>query len=204
MSSFLEKKHFRKNRFFRIYDDFEADSEKDKSSKGNKTINIIEKNPVYNGYYIVSELDGLLKSGYSESPICYDRINWFVDEVIKIENKMTFYFKNTNKDIVMTEEDKEHSRNGQYCQFCEKQTISDQVRDHRHSTDNYRGPAHQSGNVNVTQKQNKFVPFVFHNFSHYDCHVVFKMLVDKKYDKVKFDFMLKNKRRIYISDIWMY
>ena len=35
------KKHFHKNPlFFRIYADFEADNEKDKSSVGNKTTNI--------------------------------------------------------------------------------------------------------------------------------------------------------------------
>ena len=109
---------------------------------------------------------------------------------------MAFYFKNTNKDIVMTEEDEVHSRKCKICQFCEKQMISDQVRDHCHLTDKYRGPVHQSGNINVTQEQNKFVPFVFHIFSNYDCHLVFKKLVDKKNDKVKSDIIPENKRKI--------
>ena len=33
---------------------------------------------------------------------------------------MTFYFKNTNKDIIMTEEDQEELKNNNICRFCEK------------------------------------------------------------------------------------
>ena len=36
----------------------------DMSNIGNKTTNIYKQNPVCNGYFIVSELDDLLKSGY--------------------------------------------------------------------------------------------------------------------------------------------
>ena len=65
--------------------------------------------------------------------------------------------------------------------------MSDKVRDHCHLTGKYRGPAHNTCNINVTQKQSNFIPFIFHNFSNYDCHMFFKKLVDKKNDKVKFD-----------------
>ena len=41
--------------------------------------------------------------------------------------------------------------------------------------------------MNATQKQSEFVPFVFLNFSNYDCHHFFKKLVDKKRDNVKID-----------------
>ena len=98
------KTHFHKNPlFFRIYADFEADNEKDNSIIGNKTTNIYKQNPVLNGYRIVSELENVLKSGYHKSPLGYNNVDWFVNEVIKLENKMTFYFKNTKKDIIMTE-----------------------------------------------------------------------------------------------------
>ena len=43
--------------------------------------------------------------------------------------------------------------------------------DHCHSTGNYRGPAHNTCNINVKQKDSNFIPFAFHNFSNYDCHV---------------------------------
>ena len=33
---------------------------------------------------------------------------------------MAFYFKNTKKDIIMTEENEEDFRNDNICRFCEK------------------------------------------------------------------------------------
>ena len=61
--------------------------------------------------------------------------------------------------------------------------ISDKVRDHCHLTGKYRGPANNTRNINVTQKQSKFNPFVFHDLSNYDCHLFLKKLVDEKNDK---------------------
>ena len=100
------KKHFHKNLlYFTIYADFEADNEIDNTCIGKKS-NICKQNPVLNGYEIVSELEDVLKSGCYKSRLDYDNVDdWFVDQVIKVENKMTFYFKNTKKDIIMTEED---------------------------------------------------------------------------------------------------
>ena len=65
-------------------------------------------------------------------------------------------------------------------------------------TGKYRGPAHNTCNINVTQKQSTFIPFILHNFSNYDCHMFFKKLVDKKNDKVKFDRIPKTNEE-YIS-----
>ena len=184
------KKHFHKNPlYFRIYADFEADNEKDNSIVGNKKTNIYKQNPVLNGYEIVSELEDVLQSGYYKSPLGYDNVDWFVDEVLKLENKMAFYFKKTKKDIIMTEENEEDYKNDNICRFCEKNIESDKVRDHCHLTGKYRGPAHSNCNVNVTQKQSNFIPFIFHNFSNYDCHMFFKTLVEKKKDKVDFEII---------------
>ena len=47
-------------------------------------------------------------------------MDWFVNEVKKLENKMSFYFKNTNKDIIMTEENEEDFKSDNVCRFCEK------------------------------------------------------------------------------------
>ena len=151
-----------------------------------------------NGYYIVSELEDVLKSEYHQSPLGYDHVDWFVNEIIKLENKMAFYFKKTNKDIIMKQEDEEDCRNNDICRFCEKFIESDKVRDHCHLTGKYRGPAHNTCNINVIQKQSNFIPFIFHNFSNYDCHMFFKKLVDKKNDKIKFDIIPKTNEE-YIS-----
>ena len=115
------KKHFHKNPFyFRIYADFEAETEKDNSIIGNKTTNIYKQNPVLNGFQIECELEDVLKSEYYKSPLAYINVDWFVDEIVKLENKMVFFFKNTNKDIIMTEEDEEDFRNKNFCRFVEK------------------------------------------------------------------------------------
>ena len=75
----------------------EADIEIDGSNIGNKTTNLYKQNPVLNGYYIISEMEDVLESGYYESPLGYDNVDWFFKEVKKSENKMAFYFKNTKK-----------------------------------------------------------------------------------------------------------
>ena len=117
----LEKKHFQKNPiYFRIIADFEADIEIDNSSVGNKTSNFYKQNPVLNGYYIISELEDVLESGYYDSLLGYNNVDWFVKEVIKFQNQMAFYFKNTKRDTNMTQEDEEDFHNNNFCRFCEK------------------------------------------------------------------------------------
>ena len=186
------KKHFHKNPlYFRIYADFEADNEKDYSVIGNKTTNIYKQNPVLNVHHFVSELEDVLKSDCYKSPLVYNNVDWFVNEVINLEIKMAFYFKNTKKDIIMSNEDEEELKNKNICRFCEKNNESDKVRDHCHLTGKYRSPAHSICNINVTQDQSNFIPFIFHNFIKYDCHMFFKKLVDKKNDRVKFDVIPK-------------
>ena len=114
------KKHFHMNPlYFRIYADFEADNEKDNSIIRNKTTNIYKQNPVLNGYHIESDLEDVLKSEYYKSPLGYNKVDWFVNEVLKLENKTAFHFKNTKKDIIMREEDEEDYINNNICRFCD-------------------------------------------------------------------------------------
>ena len=64
---------------------------------GDKTTNIYKQEPVCNGYHIVSQLDHVLKNGYYKSPLGHENVNWFVDEIIKLENQINIWFKNTKK-----------------------------------------------------------------------------------------------------------
>ena len=130
-------------------------------------------------------MEDVLQSSYNKSPLGYNKVDCFVDEVIKSENEMPFYFKNTKEDIIMTEEDEEDFKNNK-CRFSEKTIESDKVRDHCHLTDKYRGPAHSKCNINFSLDKSNIIPFIIHNFSNYDCHMFFENLVDKKNDKVKF------------------
>ena len=111
-------KHFHKNLlYFKVVADFEADNEIDGSNVGNETTNIYKQNPVLNGYYIVSELEDVLKRGYYESPLGYNIVDWFAKEVKKLEKKMAFYFKKRKNDVVMTEDDGEDYRKHNICRF---------------------------------------------------------------------------------------
>ena len=86
--------NFHKNPlYFRIYAVFEADNEIDNCSIGNKTTIIYKQKPVLIGYYIQSELEDVLKSGYYKSLLGYDNVDWFVYEVVKLENKKVFFSK---------------------------------------------------------------------------------------------------------------
>ena len=178
---------------------------------GNKTTNIYHQKAVCNGYYIVSELNDVLKSGYYHSPLGYENVDWFVFQMTKLENKMKFYFKNTKKDIIMSEEDEKHFRNTNICWFCENEFLythkegeqrffDGKVRDYCHLTGKYRGPAHHQCNINVKdkQKQYNFIPIIFHNFSKYDCHLFFKTLIDEKPDYINLSVIPKTNEE-YIS-----
>ena len=102
------------------------------------------------------------------------------------------------KDIILTKEDEEDCENKIFWRFCQKKNESDKFTDHCHLTGKYRGPAHNKYNINVTQKQGTFLPFIFQKCSIYDCHLFFKKLVEIKNDKVKSKSVPKLKEE-YIS-----
>ena len=52
---------------------------------GNETTNIYKQNLVPNGFYILSGIDNVLMSGYCKSPSRYENVDWYADEVIKIQ-----------------------------------------------------------------------------------------------------------------------
>ena len=96
------KNHFHSNPlYFRVYVDFEAHNQNDNSSIRNKTYNFYKQNPVLNGYHIMSELADILETRSYESPLGYKKVDWFVNEIIKLENKIALFFKNTEKDNIM-------------------------------------------------------------------------------------------------------
>ena len=84
------------------------------------------------------------------------------------------------------------------CRFCEKEVSIEKYRDYCHITSKNREPVHNTCNTNVTQQQSNIIPFIFHNFSNYDCHLFFKILVDLKKDKVKFK-NIPNTNKEYLS-----
>ena len=62
----------------------EVDNEtEDGEVVGNKATKIYKQNPILNGFHILSELENVSESGYFESPLGYDDIDWYVNEFIK-------------------------------------------------------------------------------------------------------------------------
>ena len=196
------KKYFHKNPFyFRVYADFEADNEKHNSTIGSRGTNVYKQNPVLNGYHIESELEDVLQSECHKSPLGYDNVGWFVNEVKKLENKVALYLKRNNKDIIMTKKDEVDFKNNNICRFCKKNIDCDKVRDQCNLTGKYRGPAHSKCKFNAAQDQSSFIPVIFDNFSDYGYHMFFKMLVDLKNDEVKFDIIPKTNEEYILSNI---
>ena len=99
---------------------------------------------------------------------------------------MAFCFKNTKKDIIMTEKKEEDFRIKNICWFSKKELLSDKICPHCHLTGKNRGQAHNTCIINFTQDQSNFKPFKFHIFIIFYCHLNFKKLDDKKNDKVNF------------------
>ena len=114
-------------------------------------------------------MEDVLKNAYYESALGYDNDEWFVIGVITLENKMAFYFINTKKKIIMTQEDKKHFEINTVCRFCEKDIICDKARDDCHLTGEYRGQAHSICNTIFIRNKVK----LFHSYHTILVNIIF-------------------------------
>ena len=71
--------------YSRVYAVIEADNEFEKSNKPFEARLFYNQNPVCNGYYIASELNDDLTSGYYEFLLGDDKVIWPVNEVRKLK-----------------------------------------------------------------------------------------------------------------------
>ena len=96
------------------------------------------------------------------------------------------YFK-TNLELEITPQEEESFQLAEECWLCEQPftegTELRKVRDHDHLTGKYRGAAHNICNINCKQRSSSFVPIFFHNFSGYDCHLIFQELLIQAFEK---------------------
>ena len=65
----------------------------------------------------MSELSDVLQSGYYESLLGNDNVGWFVNEVLKLEIKMAFHFKNINEILLGLKKTKNIIQNVIICRF---------------------------------------------------------------------------------------
>ena len=84
--------------------------------------------------------------------------------------------KHFNKNLIMSEEEEHLFQLSNSYWICEKLIDNDEekVRDNCHVTENCRGAAHWSCNINP--QLTKKVPIIFHNLRGYNSHLIFSEL----------------------------
>ena len=160
--------------------------------------------PVAIGYNIVKNPDydnlNLEKDGYIKD-FGEDCVEWFIKEMLEKESYMKTYFKNeleinTNKIPKNFES---------ICWLCEKKFQPKEnsiVKDHCHLTGRFRGLAHSNCNLITRKAHTSFLPILFHNFSGYDCHLIFEKLINmatKKNIKINENDIIAKSSENYIS-----
>ena len=166
--------------------DDDNDNDHDNNSVTDK---LFINKPVAIGYNIVKHPDydnlNLEKDGYFKH-FGEDCVEWFINEMLEIECHMKTYFKNEleiNLDKVPENFDES------ICWLCEKKFQPKDkkenpiVQDHCHLTGSFRGLAHSNCNLNTRKAHTSFVPILFHNFSGYDCHLIFEKLINMATEK---------------------
>ena len=161
----------------RVYADFECINQPAELRTDDPKV-LFKQIPIAVGFYIISPFGNNYSSYFGES--C---VTWFVNEMLTLENIASNYFEITPEEVVASQESFQQSTQlPKVCWLCENPLGEDTVRDHDHLTGKYRGAAHNKCNLNCKKKSSSFVPIFFHNFSGYDCHLIFEELLTSAYN----------------------
>ena len=155
----------------RVYADFECINQPQNNPKV-----LFKQIPITVGFYVISPFGNKYSSYFGT-----DCTKWFVKEMLKLELEANKYSK-TNLELQITPEE-ESFKLAEECWLCEEPFTEDKVRDHDHLTGKYRGAAHNICNINCKQRSSSFVPIFLHNFSGYDCHLIFQELLIQAFEK---------------------
>ena len=159
----------------RVYADFECINQPTDDREAAPRV-LFKQIPIAVGFYIISPFGNNYSSYFGES--C---VTWFVNEMLTLENIASNYFE-TNLSLEITPEEHQSFQQSKVCWLCERMLDGEgeathNVRDHDHLTGKYRGAAHNKCNLNCKKKSSSFVPIFFHNFSGYDCLLIFEELL---------------------------
>ena len=169
----------------RVYADFECFNLKSDIPKGDPKV-LYKQIPIAVGFYLISPYGNNYSSYFGES--C---VTWSVIEMLTLEKIANIYFE-TNIPLEIEEGEaaraasqesfQQSAQLSKVCWLCENPLGEDTVRDHDHFTGKYRGAAHNKCNLNCKKKSSSFVPIFFHNFSGYDCHLIFEELLTSAFN----------------------
>jgi hypothetical protein len=163
---------------FVAYADFECNTTKMEGGSSSSTSNVSstikyqEHTPTgfkINVVNCISETtETFIYRGVDCMDVFFDKMKEIEDNIMKILN--------TEKEMEMTEQDKQDFKNATKCYLCNDDITTDdkkggKVRDHCHVTGKYRGCAHNVCNLNYNYKNIK-IPVFFHNLKKNDSHLI--------------------------------
>ena len=172
----------------RVYADFECINQPTDDLKV-----LFKQIPIAVGFYVISPFESKYYSYFGS-----DCNKWFVKEMLILEQEANKYFK-TNLELQITPQEEESFKLAEECWLCEEPFTEDKVSDHDHLTGKYRGAAHNICNINCRQRSSSFVPIFFHNFSGYDCHLIFQELLLQAFEKGYEPKMIPKSMENYVS-----
>lgn len=153
-----------------IYGDFESLlKEYDDKNKASHTENIQMHQATSFAYYICSESKPELNEYVSyRGPNC---AKIFVETISNDLLRLNTILSKDEPMQPLTDVELKSFQRATSCHICEKTFCENDkvVTDHDHFTGLYKGPAHNSCNLNA--KKCVFIPVIFHNLSNYDCHL---------------------------------
>ena len=172
----------------RVYADFECINQPQNDP------NVLFKQfPIAVGYYVISPF-----GNYYYSYFGTDCSKWFVIRMLTLEKIASKYFK-TNLELQITPQEEESFQLAEECWLCENSLGGEKVRDHDHLTGKYGGAAHNICNIKSQQRSSSFVPIFFHNFSGYDCHLIFEELLTEATNQIYNPTIIPKSLENYVS-----
>ncbi|KFM60901.1 hypothetical protein X975_19061, partial [Stegodyphus mimosarum] len=180
-----------------IYADFECVLPKVSGCLNNpeaSSTNIISKHVPCGYSYLIVGPDGRS----TQSPKIYrgeNAVSNFLESLLAEAEIISKTLRKVEK-IDMSKEQEQEFQNAVNCHICGKVLGTDRVRDHDHlqKTNNYRGAAHSTCNLNYQLSWK--IPVVFHNLRGYDSHLIVQELGKLKGKRIN---CIANNMEKYIS-----
>ena len=137
----------------KVYADFECINQPTDDREAAFKV-LFKQVPIAVGFYLISPFGAPFGNEYY-SYFGVDCVEWFVNEMLTLENIASNYFE-TKLELEITLREGESFQQSKVCWLCGATLGDDKVRDHDHLTGKYRGAAHNRCNLN-SKKKVKFV-----------------------------------------------